>query len=122
MGLGAALFNMGNVRLAMAISPELGRNHFFAIYSVVANVSLGISPVVWGLLIDAFHGLNVWTGKFEWNRYSLFFSLTVFMFGVVLLFARAGSKSASASNVQRLIREIIIASPYRMWVRLFGRD
>jgi len=121
MGLGAAMFNMSNVRLAMAISPEMGRNHFFAIFSVVANVSLGISPVLWGLMIDVFHGLNTRTGPFEWNRYSLFFSATGLMFVVVLACSRKLEEPAAA-NVQKLIREIVIGSPYRMWVRLFGRD
>src|SRR5262245_6028276 len=32
MGLGAALVNMSNTRLAMAVVPVMGRNHFFAIY------------------------------------------------------------------------------------------
>src|SRR5207253_5838229 len=53
MGLLAALVQLSNTRLAMAIIPEMGRNHFFAIYSVVGNVTLGLAPMGWGLLIDA---------------------------------------------------------------------
>lgn len=52
MGLLAALVNLANNKLAMGVVPAMGRNHFFAIYSVVANVTLGLSPIVWGLLID----------------------------------------------------------------------
>ncbi len=44
---------MANTRLAMAVIPVMGRNHFFAIYSVVGNVTLGLAPIGWGLLIDA---------------------------------------------------------------------
>lgn len=121
MGLGVALFNMSNIRLAMAISPEMGRNHFFALFSVVANVSLGISPVFWGLMIDLFHHLKLQTGIFEWNRYSLFFSVAGAMFVVVLICCRSLEEPAAA-KVQKLIREIVVATPYRVWVRLFGRD
>ena len=34
---------MANTRLAMAVIPVMGRNHFFAIYSVVGNVTLGMT-------------------------------------------------------------------------------
>ena len=53
MGLLAALIQMANTRLAMAIIPVMGRNHFFAIYSTIGNVTLGLAPIGWGLLIDA---------------------------------------------------------------------
>ena len=53
MGLLAALIQMANTRLAMAVIPVMGRNHFFAIYSTIGNVTLGLAPIGWGLLIDA---------------------------------------------------------------------
>src|SRR5215469_15150521 len=63
MGLLAALVQMANTRLAMAIIPVMGRNHFFAIYSVVGNVTLGLAPIGWGLLIDAIGSrAPVWCG------------------------------------------------------------
>jgi MFS family permease len=58
MGLFGALVTMSNTRLAMAVIPVMGRNHFFAIYSVVGSVALGLAPVGWDL-IDAVGG---WTG------------------------------------------------------------
>src|SRR5712692_2804555 len=41
MGLLAALVPMSNTRLAMVIVPAMGRNHFFAIFSVIGSLSLG---------------------------------------------------------------------------------
>jgi len=41
MGLFAALVQMSNTRLAMAIVPVMGRNHFFAIFSVLGSLSSG---------------------------------------------------------------------------------
>jgi len=76
MGLLAALVQMSNTRLAMAVIPVMGRNHFFAIYSVVNNVTLGIAPVAWGLLIDAVGTrAPVWLGL-SWNRFTIFFAAT----------------------------------------------
>ena len=52
MGLFTALIGMANSRLAMAIIPPMGRNHFFVMYSVFASVTLGLAPILWGLIID----------------------------------------------------------------------
>ncbi len=44
-----------------------------ALYSVVANLSLGLSPIAWGLLIDFWGGRRLdWLGL-TWNRYGAFF-------------------------------------------------
>src|SRR5207247_10855154 len=74
MGLLAALAQMSNTRLAMAIIPEMGRNHFFAIYSVVGNVTLGLAPIGWGLLIDAVGARAPYWLGLSWNRFTIFFA------------------------------------------------
>jgi hypothetical protein len=48
MGLLASFVNMGVTRLVMAVVPAMGRSHFFAIYSVLLNVTQGLAPVAWG--------------------------------------------------------------------------
>jgi hypothetical protein len=73
MGLSAALISMATTRLAMAVIPAMGRNHFFALYSVLGSLTLGLSPILWGILIDAFGPLQTAWGRFEWNRYTVFF-------------------------------------------------
>src|SRR6185369_12521303 len=74
MGLLAALVNMAANRLAMAVIPVMGRNHFFALFSVLGSVTLGLAPVLWGILIDAVGERQVhWLGL-DWNRYTVFFA------------------------------------------------
>jgi MFS family permease len=120
MGLLAALAQMSNVRLAMAIIPVMGRNHFFAIYSVVANVTLGLAPIGWGLLIDAVGGrAPVWLGL-AWNRYTIFFASAGLAFAVML--AVVGRlHEPKAASLEELLREILIQSPQRFWVRFWPR-
>jgi len=120
MGLLGALVSMSNTRLAMAVIPVMGRNHFFAIYSVVSNVTLGLSPIAWGLLIDAV-GVHspVWLGL-EWNRYTIFFAGAALVFGVALMLARRLDEPKAAS-LEELLREILIQSPQRFWLRLWPR-
>jgi MFS family permease len=120
MGLLAALIQMANTRLAMAIIPVMGRNHFFAIYSTIGNVTLGLAPIGWGLLIDAVGSHStVWLGL-AWNRYSVFFAATALAFMVTLALARRLHEPEAAS-MEDLLREILIQSPQRFWIRFWPR-
>jgi len=121
MGLLAALVSMSNTRLAMAIIPVMGRNHFFAIYSVVNNVALGLAPIGWGLLIDAVgRRAPVWLGL-EWNRFAIFFAAAGVTFAVALILSRRLDEPEAAS-LEDLLREILIQSPQRFWLRLWPRE
>jgi MFS family permease len=120
MGLLAALVQMANTRLAMAVIPVMGRNHFFAIYSVVGNVTLGLAPIAWGLLIDAVGArAPMWLGL-SWNRYTVFFAAVAFAFSVTLALARRLHEPEAAS-MEELLREVLIQSPQRFWFRLWPR-
>jgi MFS family permease len=77
-GLAAANFNVANTRITMATMPEMGRNHFFALFTVITSLGLGAAPVMWGVTLDAIGAYEVATGWFTWRRHS-------FYFGVLLL-------------------------------------
>jgi MFS family permease len=120
MGLLAALTHMANTRLAMALIPAMGRSHFFAIYSVVLNVTLGLAPIIWGLMIDALSPVSVvWLGL-EWNRYSIFFVAVAAAFLAALILARRLDEPAAA-RMDELLRDILIQSPQRFWLRFWPR-
>jgi MFS family permease len=120
MGIGASLFNMANVRLTMTITPEYGRTHFFALYSVVANLSLGLSPVLWGMLIDLFAGVNFFWHGFHWTRFSIFFLGAELMF-LGTLFLKFRLEEKAAGNVEDLMKELIFAAPLRLLAKLWPR-
>jgi len=120
MGLLASLIQMANTRLAMAVIPVMGRNHFFAIYSTLGNVTLGLAPIGWGLLIDAIGSRSpIWLGL-AWNRYSVFFAATALAFSGTLVLARRLHEPEAAS-MEALLREILIQSPQRFWIRFWPR-
>jgi MFS family permease len=121
MGLLAALIQMSNTRLAMTVVPVMGRTHFFAIYSVISNVTLGLAPIGWGLLIDAVGSRSfVWLGL-DWNRYTLFFAAASLTFLVTLVLARR-LQEPEAAGMEELLREMLIDSPQRFLVRLWSRE
>jgi MFS family permease len=121
MGLGAALINMANTRLAMSIIPVMGRNHFFALFSVVANLTLGLAPILWGLIIDMLRPVQWhWLG-FDWNCFSLFFVLVGGAFLATLTLCRRLEEPAAA-NMEGLLRDLLIESPQRFWLRFWPRS
>ena len=120
VGLCNAMFSVANNRLAMATVPAMGRNHFFAIFAVVWQLTLGVSPVLWGLLLDAVGGRSgAWLGL-GWNRYSLFFGLATLAFGWAFHLTRR-LEEPRAGGADALIRELLVQDPQRWLVRLFGR-
>ncbi len=120
MGLLAALVQMSNTRLAMAVIPVMGRTHFFAIYSVLGNVTLGLAPIGWGLLIDAVGARSpVWLGL-AWTRFTVFYAAAALVFLVTLALTRR-LEEPHAASMEELLREILIQSPQRFWFRFWPR-
>lgn len=121
MGLLAALVGMAANRLAMAIIPVMGRNHFFALYSVLGSVTLGLAPIGWGILIDAVGERHAqWLGL-DWNRYTVFFAAAACAFGVTLVLARR-LQEPEAASMEDLLRELLIQSPQKFLLRFWPRN
>jgi MFS family permease len=120
MGLLVALVNMATTRLAMAVVPAMGRNHFFALFSVLTNVTLGLAPVGWGLLIDAV-GAHEWRALgVDWNRFTIFYAAAAVVFALTLWLARS-LEEPKAASLEQLLRDILGSSPLRFWLRLWPR-
>ncbi len=73
-GVSGALFNLANTRIIMGSMPEMGRNHFFALFTVATSLGLGGSPVTWGAMLDSLGTWQVVAGGLEWNRHTVYFA------------------------------------------------
>jgi len=120
MGLFAALVSMGNTRLVMAVVPAMGRDHFFAMFSVMTNVMLGVSPIIWGLLIDAVRSLGTWRQAIEWNQFTVFFAGVLAALFVTLYFVRR-LEEPQAASVEQFLHDVLIQSPQRVFLRFWPR-
>ncbi len=121
MGLFATLVGMANYRLAMATIPAQGRNHFFVLYSVFASVSLGLAPIVWGLVIDLIGNREGTFAGLNWNHYTIFFALVSLVFAAALVLALKLHEPKAAS-LEKLLNDILRDSPQRLWLRVWPRD
>lgn len=83
-GVAGANFNLANVRIIMSTMPEMGRNHFFALFTVITSLGLGAAPVLWGVSLDFIGTYEAVTGAFHWRRHSIYF-LALFVLNLIAL-------------------------------------
>lgn len=118
LGLANAVFLSATNRLAMLTAPKMGRSHFFALFSVVLNLTLGMAPVLWGLVLDAIGGWHARLAGLDWNRYSLFFLLVLAAYGASLV-TILRLKEDRAARLDTLLHELLVSDPRRAIARLF---
>jgi MFS family permease len=73
-GAAGAAFNVANARIIFAIMPLMGRNHFFALFTVITSLGLGAAPVIWGISLDFIGTFEATTGALHWKRHSIYFA------------------------------------------------
>lgn len=108
-GLGGALFGLANTRIIMGSFPHMGRNHFFALFTVVTSMGLGGAPVAWGAMLDTLGTMDEAVGGISINRYSVYF-LALF---VLALVARAFVGSLHEGAREREAFERALAAQMR---------
>ena len=91
-GTALALFNLANGHLVMAMVPDRGKNHYFAVATVIGSLGAALSPVAWGWILDALGTLDIAEGPFHLRRHSVYF------LGICLL-------SLLALATSRILRE-----------------
>ena len=117
-GLGSSAINLSNMRLAMAIIPETGRSHYFAVCSLVGSVFLGLSPILWGLLIDLLKADLLFSGIA--SPFTVVFWGVAFFFGITFL-AAIRLDEPEAASFDRMLRNVLTASRVRYLIRLWPR-
>jgi MFS family permease len=119
-GLGGALFNLANTRLVMSTVPVTGRSHFFALFSVITSLTLGLMPIVWGVAADSLEGWRAEWFAWQWNQYSLLYLALVaaVLTGLFLLRRVAEPK---AMKTEEFFHELFVETPARAMSRLLAR-
>jgi len=116
-GVASANFNLANVRITMATMPEMGRNHFFALFTVITSLSLGVAPVGWGITLDVIGSYEAVTGIFHWKRHSIYFLALLVFNAIAFAYIRRLHESPGAGSFEpSLIYARLKRSP-RFWHR-----
>jgi len=117
---GTALLGLANTRLLMAVVPEMGRSHFFALFSVVTSLIAGVFPVLWGLLVDSLAGWKAQWGFMVWNQFSVCYLLIIAIYLIAQIFwARLQEPKAMPTDV--FLHELLVKTPSRALSRIIMR-
>ncbi len=98
IGLAGANFNLANLRITMATMPEMGRNHFFALFTVITSMGLGAAPIVWGVTLDAIGTYEFAAGWFAWRRHSIYFTALILINVAALLAVNLLDESSAEAH------------------------
>ncbi|MBN2300893.1 MAG: MFS transporter [Lentisphaerae bacterium] len=118
---GFAVTGVASTRLIMGIVPVMGRSHFFAISSVANSLTLGVMPIVWGLILDSIGGTaadgvsvgSVWT----WDRYSITYAASLACMLIAQYFRRRLDEPKAIST-EKFMHILFIQSPTRLVLRV----
>lgn len=85
-GMGLAGINLANLHLGMSVVPDAGKNHYFALTTVITSLCLGLVPITWGWILDSLGGLDLLIGPFHLRRHSIYFlGITILCFLALLM-------------------------------------
>ena len=88
---------------------------------MVANLTLGLSPILWGVFIDALKGLHVSRFGIEWTRFTVFFSAAALSIVVTGILAQRLDEP-KAATFDKLLHDLLVQSPQRVWFRMWPRS
>ncbi len=119
-GLAAANFNLANARVMMFTMPEMGRNHFYAFFSVITSLGMAVAPVAWGLALDAMSGLRWTVGPWQVEKYTIYFiGLAMLSLAAMLYSARLTEPPSRPAPQTR--RAAVIEASLKRLQRLWQR-
>jgi len=116
-GAASAIFNVANTRMVMATMPEMGRNHFFALFTVISSLGLGAAPVLWGVGLDAIGTYEVVTGVFHWKRHSFYFLAILIVNAIAFYFIGSLHESSGRGSMAPSLIYGRLRRMSRLWLR-----
>ena len=116
-GAASANFNLANVRITMSTIPARGRNHFFALFTVIRSLGLGGGTVAWGIFLDALGSYEAVTGVFHWKRHSIYFLVLLALNAIAFAYIPRLHESAGAREGASLLISARSNRLSRFWHR-----
>ena len=120
-GLAGALWNLANLRAVIGIVPVMGRAHFLALYSVFANVTLALIPLLWGPVFDGLVRWQAGWGWWHWNSFTIFYLVLAATMAAGLFLLRGVHEAGEPMDWDDFTHELLVKTPTRAISRLLGR-
>lgn len=119
-GIIGSNFGLAHTRLMMNTMPPMGRSHFFAFFSVISSIGLGVAPIFWGMLIDSLDRLHRVTGPVHWGKFGVYYFALLLL--VMVTWAFTFFLHEKAGPAKRLtMREMLFTANLKRITRLWQR-
>jgi Na+/melibiose symporter-like transporter len=120
-GFFGAIYDLALTRLLMnTVGDRTHSTEYFALHSVLISLMTGISPILWGLLLDTLRGLQLSVGGVELDGFAVFFGIQWLGLGLVLL-AFTQVREASSSSTGSLLYRVFVTAPTQRIAQLTSR-
>lgn len=120
-GFFGAIYDLSLTRLLMnTVGDRTHSTEYFALHSVLISLMVGISPIMWGLLLDTLRKQQYTIAGMELDGFAVFFALQWFCLGFVLL-AFTQVREPSSSSTGTLLYRVFVTAPTQRFSQLTGR-
>jgi MFS family permease len=121
-GFFGAIYDLALTRLLMnTVGNRPFSTQYFALHSVSASIVLGISPILWGLLLDHLRTAQWQVGSLQLDGFAVFFGLQWLGLVFVLLALMQLRETSSTSTVALLYR-VLVGAPSQRLAQLTTRN
>jgi MFS family permease len=100
LGIAYANFTVANGSLVMGVMPVMGRNHFFALYTVITSLLAALAPVLFGMVLDATRHFASAVGEWKITNYSAYFLIQIAL-QVITIASVSFLKTQEATELNR---------------------
>jgi MFS family permease len=97
-GMFHAAILLAHVNILIKLSPEAGRSFYIAAFNTIIGFSVALAPIVGGILLEVFSGVELSIGTWQLNNLHLLFLLSGGLQILVLLLLARLHETGSASS------------------------
>jgi hypothetical protein len=121
-GFFGAIYDLALTRLLMnTVGNRPFSTQYFALHSVSASLVMGVSPILWGLLLDNLREAQWQLGGLQLDGFALFFGLQWLTLGFVLL-AFSRLRETGSTSTAALLYRALVGVPSRRLAQLTTRN
>lgn len=110
-GFFASIYELSLTRLMMnTVGDRPGATQYFALQSVIVSLLAGLSPIMWGWMLDNLDNVRLGIGRLTLDSYAVFFGVQWLLLGAVFAaFMRV--KEGDAAATKTLLYRALVAAP-----------
>ncbi len=117
IGVSSSMMNLANIRLAMLTVPEVGRTHYFAVFSVAGGIALGLAPLMWGAVADLWGATELSVGPIRVTHYAALYGGQLIASFAMFVFAIRLHEDTDNNDFEKLMNEALSGWRIRYWLR-----